>query len=85
LLFPWVVAATAAGLVLPAAAVAHEIYVVDNWPSDIDNIPCSAWAKSNDGTWVLSGSIKVGSSVLENVGFRGDTEARLIERKCGRR
>jgi hypothetical protein len=37
-----------------------------------------------DGTWALHGYIKVGDSVLENVGVKGDTAARLLERKCGK-
>ncbi len=78
-------AATASGLAMQIARAATETYVVDNWPSDIDNIPCSAWTKSADGTWVLSGSIKLGASVLDNVGFKGDTEAYMLERRCGRK
>ena len=77
-----------AAAVLPVAAVrpahAEETYVVDRWPADLDTIPCSAWTKTGDGTWALvSGSIKVGASVLSHVGFKGDTEARVIESKCG--
>ncbi len=80
-----VAAATASGPGLPIARAAAATYVVDNWPSDIDNIPCSAWTKSTDGTWVLSGSIKLGASVVDNVGFKGDTPARMIEKRCGRK
>ena len=73
---------------LPIAAArpasAEEPYVVEHWPADLDTIPCSAWRKTSDGTWALvNASIKVGASVLSHVGFKGDTEARLIERTCG--
>ena len=61
----------------------EQVYVLDNWPSDIDNIPCSAWKKSADGTWLLNGSVKVGGSVLSNVGVKGDAAARMVERLCG--
>ena len=65
--------------------VRAETFKVDNWPRDVDNIPCSAWTKSGDGTWVLNGSIMVGASELTNVGVKGDAAARAIEKKCGRK
>jgi hypothetical protein len=61
----------------------EQVYVVKDWPADIDNIPCSAWKKSPDGTWVLNGAVKLGSEVLENVGVKGDAAARMVERLCG--
>jgi hypothetical protein len=64
---------------------AEETYVIDSWPADLDKIPCTAWEKTSDGTWALAhGKIQVGGSVLSHVGFKGDTEARLIERNCGK-
>ena len=76
--------AIAALLSTLAPGFAKDIYEVDNWPADIDNIPCSAWEKSSDGTWVLTGTIKVGSSELTNVGVKGDAAARKVETKCGK-
>ena len=76
--------ATAALLSTLAPGLAAEIYPVDNWPADIDSIPCSAWQKAGDGTWVLTGSIKIGASELTNVGVKGDAAARKVEKKCGR-
>ena len=79
-------------LALTAAAVficmigsvrAAQTYVVDNWPADIDTIPCSAWQKAGDGTWVLQGNIKIGASEMSNVGVKGDAAARALERNCG--
>ena len=66
-----------------APAIAAEVYPVDNWPADIDNIPCSAWQKAGDGTWVLQGRLKIGASELDNVGVKGDAAARTVEHKCG--
>jgi hypothetical protein len=63
---------------------AGQTFVVDNWPADIDNIPCSAWQKASDGTWVMTGTIKLGSSELSNVGVKGDAAARKLEKKCGK-
>jgi hypothetical protein len=66
------------------SAHAGQTFVVDNWPADIDNIPCSAWQKASDGTWVMTGTIKIGSSELSNVGVKGDAAARKLEKKCGK-
>ena len=79
-----VLIAFAAALLCDAAPACAVTYQVDNWPADVDNIPCSAWQKSGDGTWVLTGTIKVGSSELTNVGVKGDAAARKVEKKCGK-
>jgi hypothetical protein len=69
---------------LSATPIHAESYKVDSWPGDIDSVPCSAWQKSSDGTWVLTGTIKVGASELTNVGVKGDAAARKVEKKCGK-
>jgi hypothetical protein len=63
----------------------EQVWTVDNWPADANQIPCSAWSKSADGTWVLTGgAIKLGSEVLSNVGVKkSDAAARLLDRECG--
>ena len=38
--------AAAAFLCTLAPALAGWIYPVDNWPGDVDNIPCSAWRET---------------------------------------
>jgi len=78
--------AAAALLFAPAALRAAETYVVDSWPRDIETIPCSAWDHNPDGSWVLRGYIKIGGSVVENIGFnKGDSSARLLDKKCGKK
>ncbi len=79
-----VLIAFAAAFLCGATPVCATTYQVDNWPGDIDNIPCSAWQKAGDGTWVLTGTIKVGSSEISNVGVKGDAAARKVEKKCGK-
>ena len=69
------------GTLAPARA---ETYTVENWPADIDTIPCSAWQRYDDGTWLLKGSVKVGSSVIDNVGVKGDAAARKLAKLCGK-
>jgi hypothetical protein len=78
-------AVTAAFFCTLVPVLAGQTYLVDNWPGDVDNIPCAAWQKSSDGTWVLNGSIKIGATELTNVGVKGDAAARAVERKCGRK
>jgi hypothetical protein len=57
---------------------------MNNWPADINQIPCSAWAKNADGTWVLTGgSVKLGSETMNNIGVKGDAAAHLLDRECG--
>jgi hypothetical protein len=74
----------AAALMCMTSISVGATYEVDRWPGDVDNIPCSAWHKSADGTWVLDGTIKLGSSDLENVGVKGDAAAHKIDKKCGK-
>jgi hypothetical protein len=79
-----VIAAAAAWIAMVVSVRADApVYVLDDWPGDIDNIPCSAWKKMPDGTWFLNATVKVGSSELTNVGVKGDTAARKVERLCG--
>jgi hypothetical protein len=62
-----------------------ETYTVENWPADAEKIPCSAWEHLPDGSWALKGYLKVGASDLDNVGFKGDSSARMLDRKCGKK
>jgi hypothetical protein len=79
-----VIAAAAALIVMVVSARADApVYVLDNWPGDIDTIPCSAWKKSPDGTWVLNATVKVGASELDNVAVKGDAAAHKLDRLCG--
>jgi hypothetical protein len=77
-------AAAAAFLFAVATARADEqVWEVNNWPDDVDLIPCSAWSKTADGTWVLQGAVKLGSETLDNVGVKGDAAAHKLDRTCG--
>jgi hypothetical protein len=81
-----IAAAVAALLLTGVCARADEqFWEMKDWPGDIDLIPCSAWSKSADGTWVLHGAVKLGSETLDNVGVKGDAAARKLDRECGAR
>ena len=73
-------------LFAPAGARAADTYPVDRWPQDVDSIPCSAWDHNADGSWSLRGYVKLGASVIDGVGFnKGDSWARLLDKKCGKK
>lgn len=78
-------AAAAFLLMVVSAAADHRVWEVSDWPGDIDLIPCSAWSKAADGTWVLHGSIKLGSETLDNIGVKGDAAAHKLDRTCGKK
>ena len=62
----------------------EQVWTVQSWPGDIDLIPCSAWSKSGDGTWVLTGgAVKLGSETMNNIGVKGDAAAHHLDRECG--
>jgi hypothetical protein len=63
----------------------EQVWTVDNWPGDIDLIPCSAWSKTGDGTWVLHGALKLGSETMNNIGVKGDAAAHKLDRECGKK
>ena len=64
----------------------EQVWTVQNWPGDIDIIPCSAWTKISDGTWVLTGgAVKLGSETMNNIGVKGDAAAHKLDRDCGKK
>ena len=81
------VIAIALTAMIASACADEQVWKVDNWPGDIDLIPCSAWSRAADGTWVLTGgAIKLGSEVMNNIGVRkSDAAARKLERSCGKK
>ena len=61
----------------------ERVWTMQSWPGDIDLIPCGAWSKTDDGTWVLQGSVKLGSETMANIGVKGDAAAHHLDRECG--
>jgi hypothetical protein len=76
---------TAVGFIATVASARadEQVWTIESWPGDIDLIPCSAWSKTGDGTWVLHGSVKLGSETMSNIGVKGDAAAHLLDRECG--
>jgi hypothetical protein len=61
----------------------EQVWTIQSWPGDIDLVPCSAWSKTGDGTWILNGSLKLGSETMANIGVKGDAAAHHLDRECG--
>jgi hypothetical protein len=78
---------TAVGFIatIASARADEQVWTVDNWPADVNQIPCSAWSKAPDGTWVLHGALKLGSETMNNIGVRGDAAAHVLDRECGKK
>ena len=71
---------------ITSARADEQVWTVQSWPGDIDVIPCSAWSKTPDGSWVLTGgSIKLGSETMSNIGVKGDAAAHKLDRDCGKK
>jgi hypothetical protein len=69
---------------IASACADEQVWTVQSWPGDMDVIPCSAWTRIGDGSWVLTGgSIKLGSETMSNIGVKGDAAARKLDRECG--
>lgn len=78
-----VVTAVAFISMIASARADEQVWVVQDWPADINQIPCSAWSKAPDGTWVLHGALKLGSETMNDIGVRGDAAAHVLDRECG--
>ena len=51
---------------IPSARADQQVWTIQNWPGDIDLIPCSAWSRTADGAWTLTGgAVKHGASVIK--------------------
>ena len=76
---------TAVALIAAITSVCadEQVWTMQSWPGDIDLIPCSAWSKTSDGTWILHGSVKLGSETMANIGVKGDAAAHKLDRECG--
>jgi hypothetical protein len=80
----WILTAVAFVGAITSVRADEQVWTVESWPGDIDLIPCSAWSKSGDGTWVLTGgSVKLGAEIMGNIAVKGDAAAHHLDRECG--
>lgn len=63
-------------------ASAQQTYTVQNWPADLDKVPCDAWKKNPDGSIGQTGTIIAGGTKMTGNSFKGGAEAGMIEKKC---
>ncbi len=57
-------------------------YSIQNWPQDINKVPCDAWKHNNDGTWVEVGTIVVNGHPTSGMTFKDTDEAKILDAKC---
>ena len=64
--------------------VKAEIYNIQVWPDDLDEVPCEAW-KKNHGSLTQTGTIVVANShsVITGNTFTDAPTIRVVEKKCG--
>ena len=61
-------------------------YTIEQWPADLNTLPCTAFVKAPEGSWGLAGIIVVISSnevISESFYVKGNAVADIIESKCG--
>jgi hypothetical protein len=63
-------------------------YRLQNWPADFDKVPCEAWVHNPDGSWSSApGAVIIAglSTRMEGLSFRKNTEAQLLDARCGKK
>ena len=63
-------------------ASAQQTYTIQNWPSELDRVPCEAWKRNPDGSIGQTGTIIVGRTKRTGNSFKDTVEAGMIEKKC---
>ena len=67
------------GLLSSASAAT---YTIQKWPEDLSKVPCDAWKRNSDGTWVEVGTIIVGGNSTSGMSFKDTDESKLLDAKC---
>ncbi len=56
-------------------------YTIQNWPQDLNKVPCDAWKHNSDGTWVEVGTIVVGGNATSGMTFKDTDEFEVAGRQ----
>jgi hypothetical protein len=62
--------------------VSAATYAIQNWPQDLDKVPCDAWKHNSDGTWEEVGTIVVNGHPTSGMTFKDTDESKLLDAKC---
>ena len=68
--------------VASSSAASAATYTIQNWPQDLNKVPCDAWKHNDDGTWVEVGTIVVNGTATTGMTFKDTDEAKLLDAKC---
>lgn len=57
-------------------------YTVQNWPRDLNKVPCDAWKYNSDGSWTEVATIMVDGHPTSGMTFKDTDEAKILDAKC---
>jgi hypothetical protein len=57
-------------------------YAIQNWPQDLNKVPCDAWKHNSDGSWTEVGTIVVNGHDTSGMTFKDTDEAKILDAKC---
>lgn len=64
------------------SAASAATYTVQNWPQDLDKVPCDAWKYNSDGSWTEVATIMVDGHPTSGMTFKDTDEAKILDAKC---
>lgn len=64
------------------SAASAATYTIQNWPQDLNKVPCDAWKHNSDGSWTEVATIVVGKNPTSGMTFKDTDEAKLLDAKC---
>ncbi len=57
-------------------------YSIQNWPQDLNKVPCEAWHHNSDGSWTQVAPIIVNGNTTSGMTFKDTDEAKILDGKC---
>jgi hypothetical protein len=64
------------------SAASAATYTIQNWPQDLNKVPCDAWHHNSDGSWTEVATIIVGANRTSGMTFKDTDEAKILDAKC---
>ena len=60
------------------------VYHIKRWPQDIETVPCAAFKKNPDGSWTVTGTLRIGSGrEISGFSFK-DKETARLDKRCAK-
>ncbi len=77
-------AVLAACCLIGTSAQAAE-YRLEKLPDDLAKLPCDAFVKTEDGAWMVPGTIILPNNTITDLAFKGNRMALIVDDHCGTR